>query len=281
MIARWREDRFAQPAKQPANVNCIARSNDTLKQASSKERVSLMGFGKDHTVPAMLSVRLSGDKRGTECIRKALVDNFFCCQGIAWQFGHCRFTEKVLQQRPRLEERSSGRRLKLAVRFEEVEQVQPQEVDPERSQERSQAHPRKTLARRVAYLSDHREWEVRATLKTSLRSRGWPRTELLRFGLFCHEMAAQQEAHQHSRVACRPGHSPLGHATLVRSNRHPPPGFNNNHERVDDEEIILRPLKTFGCRDPDSLCCGAEIQSQPFAVTATGTSATMHETWRT
>ena len=56
-------DRFAQPAVQPTKVICIGGSNVSLGQPSSKEHESLMNFGKGHTVPAMLSARLSSDRR--------------------------------------------------------------------------------------------------------------------------------------------------------------------------------------------------------------------------
>ena len=115
-----------------------------------------MGFGKDHTVPAVPSAQLSSNKRGTEYVRKALVGNSFCCQVIAWQLGHCLFAEGLLQRRPSLEELASGRCLELAVRLEKVVHLQPQEVESERSQERARAEPGRALARRLANFSDHR-----------------------------------------------------------------------------------------------------------------------------
>ena len=116
--------------------------------------------------------RLSSNKRGTECIRKARAGNLSCGQVIVWQLGYCLFAEGLLLSRL-----SSKCCLELTVRPGEVVHVQPQEVDPELTQDRSQIEPRRALARRLTHLSDHHESDVKAAWETSLRSCAWPRAE--------------------------------------------------------------------------------------------------------
>ena len=214
----------------------------------------LMGFGKDHTVPAVPSAQLSSNKRGSEYIRKALVGNSFCCQVIAWQLGHCLFAEGLLRRRPSLEEPASGRCLELVVPLEKVVHGQPEEMAPESSQERSQAEPGKGLTRRLANLSYHRSSDVSGTLETSLRPIGWPRGETpapsWRWKV-AFAMPWQLDTEHFNILELRAALATLSvaHATtaLPKYARHPPLGLSSGHRRLDKEEIVERPLETSSC----------------------------------
>ena len=176
-IERWRADRFAQPAYQYADSNCITGADGVLRQPSSTEREQLMGFPKDHTIPAVPSAQLSSNKRATEYVRKALVGNSFCCQVVAWLIGHCLARRGLLQRRPTLQELAQGVPLALGAGASAEAQVVPKESSAEKDELLRQEQPGRALARRLAGLSDFRGSDVRLSLDAPMKPGGWPRAE--------------------------------------------------------------------------------------------------------
>ena len=75
---------------------------------SAREREALLGFGQDHTIPAVPSAMLSSNAREAEYVRKALLGNSFSCPVVAWLLSHLLYDNKLITRKPSLTELSLG-----------------------------------------------------------------------------------------------------------------------------------------------------------------------------
>lgn len=143
-IERWRCDNFAQPACQYCDGNCILDKSGALRKPSSAEREALLGFARDHTIPAVRSAQLSSNWREMEHIREALLGNSFSCAIVAWLLGHLLFREKMITRRPTIEELARGKPLSLGSCGPQAS-VEPAETDGALDEARAAASPGRAL----------------------------------------------------------------------------------------------------------------------------------------
>ena len=175
-IERWRQDRFAQPAYQYCDPNCVTGRTGVLRKPSAREREALSGFDQDHTIPSVPSAMLSSNAREAEYVRKALLGNSFSCPVVVWLLGYLLFDSKLIARRPSLTEVSLGVPLRLAT-LAPVPSTLPAEAPAALPDGIAAVSPEEMLVKRLAGLCDHQGSDVRIGLEAPLRPCGWPRAE--------------------------------------------------------------------------------------------------------
>ena len=103
-LERWKAYRYAASPYQFIGSNCVANHDGALRMATPREREALMGFGRDHTLPALKSGEAKSDPGRELGVRLSMCGNSWSIPATAYLLSGVLHEWGYLSRRPTPEE---------------------------------------------------------------------------------------------------------------------------------------------------------------------------------